>query len=139
MSSPSITHASPSLKSSTSTLLSSKLIQWCTKLVENFYKEPPDDGCVGSFIETPVASIDFNIPSTSKGKGQSNDSKVKNQQKHKEKKDNVKKDIRSFLGGSSIVKSSGPLNSKEKKIVQIDSRKLNVYFLKISNCLHCLG
>ena len=137
MSSPSITHASPSLKSSTSTLLSSKFIQWCTKLVENFYKEPPDDGCVGSFIETPVASIDFNIPSTSKG--QSNDSKVKNQQKHKEKKDNVKKDIRSFLGGSSIVKSSGPLNSKEKKIVQIDSRKLNVYFLKIFNCLHCLG
>ena len=137
MSSPSITHASPSLKSSTSTLLSSKLIQWCTKLVENFYKEPPDDSCVGSFIETPVASIDFNIPSTSKG--QSNDSKVKNQQQHKEKKDNVKKDIRSFLGGSSIVKSSGPLNSKEKKIVQIDSRKLNVYFLKIFNCLHCLG
>ena len=57
MSSPSITHASPSLKSSTSAVLSRKLMQRCTKLVENFYKEPPDDGCVGSFIETPVASI----------------------------------------------------------------------------------
>ena len=39
--------------------------------------EHPDDGCVGSFVETPVASIDFNIPSTSKGKGRRKDFKGK--------------------------------------------------------------
>ena len=82
----------------------------------------PDDGCVGSFVETPVASIDFNIPSTSKGKGKRNDSKGKNPQKQKERKDVVTKDIRSFFGGSTIVKwkSNGPLNSEEKKIIKID-------------------
>ena len=52
-----------------STVLSRKLIQRYTELVENFYMEHPDDGCVGSFVETPVASIDFNISSTSKAKG----------------------------------------------------------------------
>ena len=30
--------------------------------------QPLDDGYVVSFVETPVASIDFNIPSTSKRK-----------------------------------------------------------------------
>ena len=70
----------------------------------------PDGGCVGSFVETPVASIDFNIPSTSKGKVQRNDCKVKNPPK--QRKDLVTKDIRSFSGGSSSLKSSGPLNSK---------------------------
>ena len=39
--------------------------------------ETPDDGCVGSFDETPVTSIEFNIPSTSKGKGRRSDSKEK--------------------------------------------------------------
>ena len=101
-----------------STVLGRKLIKWYTELVENFYMELPDDGCVGSFVETPVASIDFNIPSTSKGKDQRNDSKGKNPQKQKERKDVVTKDVRSFFGGSIIVKSksNGPLNSKEKKI-----------------------
>ena len=60
-----------------STVLSGKLIQRYTELVENFYIELRDDGCVGSFIETPVASIDFNIPSTSKAKGPRNNSKGK--------------------------------------------------------------
>ena len=60
-----------------STVLSGKLIQRYTELVENFYIEPRDDGCVGSFIETPVASIDSNISSTSKGKGPRNNSKGK--------------------------------------------------------------
>ena len=82
--------------------------------------EPPDDGCVGSSVETQVASIDFNISSTSNGKVRRNDSKGKNPQKQKERKDVVTKDIRSFFGGSTIVKSSGPLNSKEKKIIRID-------------------
>ena len=54
--------------------------------VENFYMVLPDDGCVGSFVETPVASIDFNIPSTSKGKGKRNDSKGKKSAKTKGKK-----------------------------------------------------
>ena len=45
------------------------------------------------------------------------------------------KDIRSFFGRSTIVKSSRPLNSKEKKIIKIVWRKLNVYIL--SNWLHC--
>ena len=110
-----------------STVLSRKLIQRYTELVENLYMEPPDDGCVGSFIETPVASTDFSIPSTSKGKGQRNDSKGKNQQKQKERKDFVTKNIRRLFGGSAIVKSSGPLNSKETKIIRIGWRKLNIY------------
>ena len=38
----------------------------------------------------------------------------------KERKDAVTRDIRSFFGGSTIVKSSVPLNSKEKKIIKID-------------------
>ena len=45
---------------------------------------------------------------------------VKNPQKQKERKHVVTKDIRSFFGGSTIIKSSGPLNSKEKKIFKID-------------------
>ena len=36
-------------------------------------------------------------------------------------------DIRSFFGRSTIVKSSSPLNSKEKKVIKIDWRKLNVF------------
>ena len=48
-------------------------------------------------------------------------------QKQKERKDIVTKDIRSFFGGSTIVKLSRPLNSKEKKIIKIVWRKLNVY------------
>ena len=60
---------------------------------------------------TPIASIDFNIPSTFKEKGRRNGSKIKkNPQKEKERKDAVTKDIRNFFGGSTIVKSSGPLN-----------------------------
>ena len=54
-------------------VLSRRLIQRYTELVLNFYMEPPDDGCVGSFVETPVASVDFNITSTSKGKSRRND------------------------------------------------------------------
>ena len=61
----------------TSTVLSGKLIQRYTELVANLYIELRDDGCVGSFIETPVASIDFNIPSTSKVKGPRNNSEGK--------------------------------------------------------------
>ena len=61
-----------------STVLSRKLIQWYVELVEDFYMEPPDDGCVVFFVETPVASIDFNIPYISKDKGRRNDSKGKN-------------------------------------------------------------
>ena len=38
----------------------------------------------------------------------------------KERKDAVTRNIRSFFGGSTIVKSSVPLNSKEKKIIKID-------------------
>ena len=94
---------------------------------------------VGSFVETPVASTDFNIPSTSKDKARRNDSKGRNPQKQKEGKDVVTKGIRSFFGGSTIAKSSDPLNSKEKKIIEIDWRKLNVYFFFISDWLHCLG
>ena len=71
-------------------------------------------GCVGSFVETPVTSIDFDIPFTSKGKGRRKDSKGKDLQKQKERKSVVIKDIRSFSGGSTTVKSSSPLNSKEK-------------------------
>ena len=88
--------------------------------MENFCMEPPDDDCLGSFVETPVASIDFDVPSISKGKGRRNDFKGKNPQKQKERHDVVTKDIRSFFGGSTIVKSSGQLNSKEKKIIKID-------------------
>ena len=47
--------------------LSRKLIKLYNELVENFYMEPPGDDRVCSFIETPVAFIDINIPSTSKG------------------------------------------------------------------------
>ena len=97
-----------------STVSSRKLIQRYTELVENFYMEPPDDGCVGSFVETPVASIDFNIPSTSKGKVRRSYSKGKNPQKKKERKNVVTKDIQN------AQKSSGPLDSKEKKIIKID-------------------
>ena len=39
------------------------------------------------------------------------------------------KDIRFFFGGSTIVKSRSPLNSKEKKVIKIDGRKLNVFFV----------
>ena len=52
--------------------------------------EPPDDDWVGSFAETPVASIDFKIPSTYKGKDRRNNSKGKNPPKQKGRKDNVK-------------------------------------------------
>ena len=62
-------------------------------MVENLYMEPPDDDWVGSFAETPVASIDFNIPSTYKGKDRRNNSKGKNPPKQKERKDNVKVDL----------------------------------------------
>ena len=98
--------------------------------------EPPDDGCVGSFVEAKLASIDLNISSTSKGTGRRNNFKGKNPQNQKERKDVVTKDIRNFSGGSTIVKLSGPLNSKEKKIIKIDGRKL---FFFISDWLHCLG
>ena len=37
----------------------------------------PGDGCVGSFVETPVVSVYFNFPSTSTGKGRRNDSLLK--------------------------------------------------------------
>ena len=90
------------------------------ELVENFYMEPPDGGCVGSFVETPVASNDFNNPSTSKGKVQRNDYKEKYLQKQKERKDVVKKDIRSFFGWSTIVKSSGHLIQKKSKYFKVD-------------------
>ena len=90
-------------------------MQWRTELVENFYIESPDDSCVGSFAETPFASIDFNIPSASKSKGQRKRSKGKNWQKQMERKNVVTKDIRSFFGGLTIVKLSGQLNSKKKK------------------------
>ena len=56
-----------------STVLSRKLVQRYTELVQNFYMEPPDDDSVCTFAETPVAFIDFNIPSTSKGKGRRNE------------------------------------------------------------------
>ena len=79
-----------------STVLSRKLIQRYTKLVEHFYMEPPDDRCVSSFVETPVASVYFNIPSTSK------DSKGKDMQNQKKRKDIVMKDIRSFFFSFSI-------------------------------------
>lgn len=57
-----------------SAVLRRKLIRWNTELVGSFYVEPCNDGCVGCFVETPVASINFNIPSFSKGQGQKNDS-----------------------------------------------------------------
>ena len=66
-----------------STVSSRKLIQLYTELVENFYMEPSDDGCVGYFAETPIASSDINIPSTFKGKGRRNDSGGKNPKKQK--------------------------------------------------------
>ena len=62
---------------------------------------------VGFFVETPLASIDFNIPSTSKGKGRRSDSKGKNPKKQKERKDVVTKYIRSLFRGPTSVKSSG--------------------------------
>ena len=57
--------------------LSRKLIKLYNELVENFYMEPPGDDRVSSFIETPVAFIDINIPSTSKDKGRRNDPREK--------------------------------------------------------------
>ena len=48
--------------------------------------EPPDDGRIGTFAETPVVSIDFNIPSTSRGKDRRNDSKGKKPEKAKRKR-----------------------------------------------------
>ena len=54
-----------------------KLIKLYNELVEDFYIEPSGGDRVSSFIETPVAFIDVNIPSTSKDKGRRNDSKVK--------------------------------------------------------------
>ena len=81
---------------------------------------PPDGGYVGSFFETPVASIDFNISSTSKGKSRKNDFNGKNPQTQQERKAIVMKDIRSFFVGSTIVKSSTPFYLKENKIIKID-------------------
>ena len=51
------------------------------------------------------------------------------------------KDIRFFFGGSTIVKSRSPLNSKEKKVIKINGRKLNVFFFPffVLDWLHCLG
>ena len=43
--------------------------------------ELPDDCCVGSFVEILDASIDFNMPFTSKDKGRRNNSEGKNPQK----------------------------------------------------------
>ena len=63
----------------------------------------PNDGCVDFFVEAPVASIDFNILSTSKGKGRRSGSKGKNPQKQKERRDLILKDIRSFFGGSTTL------------------------------------
>ena len=37
-------------------------------MVENFYMELPDDGCVAFFVETLVASIDLIYPLLSKAK-----------------------------------------------------------------------
>ena len=48
--------------------------------------ESPDDDCLRSFVETPVTSIYFDVPSISKGKGRRNDFKGKNLQKQKERK-----------------------------------------------------
>ena len=45
-----------------SAVLRRKLIRWNTELVGSFYVEPCNDGCVGCFVETPVASINFNFP-----------------------------------------------------------------------------
>ena len=41
-------------------------------------------------------------------------------QKQKERKHVVVKNIRSFFGGSTIVRSNSPLYSKEKKVIKID-------------------
>ena len=60
--------------------------------------EPPNDGCVGSFVVKPVASIDFNIPSTSKDKGRFRKSK---------RKEKMLSRRALSLQGSAIVKSSG--------------------------------
>ena len=81
--------------------------------------EPPDDGRVGTFAETPVVSIDFNIPSTSRGKDRRNDSKGKSLKKQKERGNIVTKNIRNFFRGSTVAKLIDPLNSKEKKIIKI--------------------
>ena len=59
--------------------------------------EPSDVGCVGSFVETPFASIDFNISSASKGKGWRKNSKGQHPQEQKERKDVVTKYIRKFF------------------------------------------
>ena len=74
--------------------------------------EPPNDGCVSSFVETPVASI---VPSTSKGKGRRKDSKGKDPKKQRERKDVVMKDIKSFFGGSAIVNRVAHLIQKKRK------------------------
>ena len=44
----------------------------------------------------------------------------KNKKNQKERKDVVTEVIRSFFGGSIVVKLSGSLNLKEKEIIKID-------------------
>ena len=61
---------------------------------------------IASLRHQLLGSIDFNIPSTSIGKGLRNNSKGKKNPQ----KDVVTKDVRSFFGGSTIVTSSDPLN-----------------------------
>ena len=61
---------------------------------------------IASLRHQLLGSIDFNIPSTSIGKGLRNNSKGKKNPQ----KDVVTKDLTSFFGGSTIVTSSDPLN-----------------------------
>ena len=56
------------------------------------------------------------IPLPPKAKVTKKDLQGKNAQKQKERKDFFPKDIGSLFGGLTNVKSSGPINSKEKKI-----------------------
>ena len=56
------------------------------------------------------------IPLPPKVKVAKKDLQGKNAQKQKERKDFFAKDIGSLFGGLTNVKSSGPINSKEKKI-----------------------
>ena len=67
------------------------------------------------------------IPLPPKAKVAKKDFQGKNAQKQKERKDFFPKDIKSLFGGLTNVKSSGPFNSKGKKITLTEENK-NVYF-----------
>ena len=117
MSSTSSIHASSSLKSSTSTVLSRSLIQRCRRI--STLNPLMTVGLVPLLRHQLLLLISI-FPLLPKVKVKEIISRKKNPQKLNEIKDNVKNDIRGIFGGSTIVKLGGSVNSKEKKIVKVD-------------------